>query len=159
MAKKKLRKDVLIYRIVFAFMCIALIAIIVGIVLVIRSHKTTTVDTETTTQVETSTMNAPIIPVDTAETEVDTAGETEVETESEATGEDVTYITYALAKGRVNLREEPNTDCEVLVTVETGTQVIFLGEADDGWVQVQYEDYVGYMSSQYVTILDPEPVQ
>ena len=37
--KKSHRKDVIIARIIFAAMCVALVAIIIGLVMLVRAHK------------------------------------------------------------------------------------------------------------------------
>lgn len=50
----------------------------------------------------------------------------------------------------VNLRPEPNTDCEVIDVVPGGTEVTYLGEMERGYYLVDYNGKVGYVYSDYV---------
>ena len=49
----------------------------------------------------------------------------------------------------VNLRTEPNTDCEILVVIPKGTEVQKLSEKD-GWAKITYEEKTGYVSAEYL---------
>lgn len=52
---------------------------------------------------------------------------------------------------RVNVRMQPNTDCEIYKTLEYGTQVQRI--SDDGeWSKVAIDDRVYYIASQYLKI-------
>lgn len=66
---------------------------------------------------------------------------------------------YALSYGAgtvtgdgLRLREEPNTSCTVLTTLDTGTCVVVLEDAQDGWYKVSYQDKTGYLSADYVEV-------
>ncbi len=50
----------------------------------------------------------------------------------------------------VNLRSEPNTDCEVIDTIPAGTEVVYLGEMEHGFYKVRYNGTVGYAYSDYL---------
>ena len=47
----------------------------------------------------------------------------------------------------LRLREKPNTSSEVLTTLQTGTCVVVLEDAQDGWYMVSYQDQTGYLSA------------
>ena len=49
----------------------------------------------------------------------------------------------------VRMRTEPNTDCEVIVTLYTGTKVVFLGTEGD-WSKVKYDGKTGYIKSEFL---------
>ncbi len=56
----------------------------------------------------------------------------------------------------LNIRQEPNTDANILGSIPTGYTVIVLSEADaNGWVQIQYDGagtpVIGYVMLQYLT--------
>lgn len=55
----------------------------------------------------------------------------------------------------VNLRKEPNTDCEVIQVVSKGTELKKYAE-ENGWALVKVGDKVGYMSAEY--IVDPTTI-
>ena len=50
----------------------------------------------------------------------------------------------------VNLRPEPNTDCEVIDVVPEGTEVTYLGKMERGYYLINYNGKVGYVYSDYV---------
>ena len=52
----------------------------------------------------------------------------------------------------LRLREKPNTSSEVLTTLQTGTCVVVLEDAQDGWYMVSYQDQTGYLSADYVEV-------
>lgn len=133
--KKSHRKDVMIARIIFAAMCIALIAIIAGVVMLVRAHRSkptpNQVTQQTQSQMQDTTRNDVIDVPDTQDTQV-------------------AEMTYMWTTDGVNLRSEPNTDCDVVTVLEMGTQVRMIGEAD-GWVKVSYNDQEGYIRADFLT--------
>ncbi len=133
--KKSHRKDVMIARIIFAAMCIALIAIIAGVVMLVRAHRSkptpNQVTQQTQSQMQDTTRNDVIDVPDTQDTQV-------------------TEMTYMWTTDGVNLRSEPNTDCDVVTILEMGTQVRMIGE-EDGWVKVSYNDQEGYIRADFLT--------
>lgn len=68
--------------------------------------------------------------------------ETEEETEEE---EGIMLRTTA----DVNLRNQPNTTCEVIMLLPKGTEVEKISEKDE-WVKVRYQEEVGYISSEFL---------
>lgn len=63
--------------------------------------------------------------------------------------------TVAVANGEtVYVRQEPNTDCRILKSLEEGQQLKAVEEDDaqDGWVEVELEDEHGYISADYVDL-------
>ena len=52
----------------------------------------------------------------------------------------------------LRLREKPNTSSEVLTTLQTGTCVVVLEDAQDGWYMVSYQDQTGYLAADYVEV-------
>ena len=133
--KKSHRKDVMIARIIFAAMCIALIAIIAGVVMLVRAHRSkptpNQVIQQTQSQMQDTTRNDVIDVPDTQDTQV-------------------AEMTYMWTTDGVNLRSEPNTDCDVVTVLEMGTQVRMIGE-EDGWVKVSYNDQEGYIRADFLT--------
>ena len=133
--KKSHRKDVMIARIIFAAMCIALIAIIAGVVMLVRAHRSkptpNQVTQQTQSQMQDTTRNDVIDIPDTQDTQV-------------------AEMTYMWTTDGVNLRSEPNTDCDVVTVLEMGTQVRMIGE-EDGWVKVSYNDQEGDIRADFLT--------
>ena len=133
--KKSHRKDVMIARIIFAAMCIALIAIIAGVVMLVRAHRSkptpNQVTQQTQSQMQDTTRNDVIDVPDTQDTQV-------------------AEMTYMWTTDGVNLRSEPNTDCDVVTVLEMGTQVRMIGK-EDGWVKVSYNDQEGYIRADFLT--------
>lgn len=133
--KKSHRKDVMIARIIFAAMCIALIAIIAGVVMLVRAHRSkptpNQVTQQTQSQMQDTTQNDVIDVPDTQDTQV-------------------AEMMYMWTTDGVNLRSEPNTDCDVVTVLEMGTQVRMIGE-EDGWVKVSYNDQEGYIRADFLT--------
>jgi len=55
----------------------------------------------------------------------------------------------------LNVRKSGSTDAEILGTVNDGDELALLTEtAKDGWYQVQYDGAVGYVSADYVKVID-----
>ena len=46
----------------------------------------------------------------------------------------------------------PATEGEILATVSSGTSVVVLDEAEDGWYKVNYNSVEGYMSGEYLDV-------
>ena len=135
--KKSHRKDVIIARIIFAIMCIVLVVIIIGVVILVRDHKSDVAPKTDTQQTQSQVVD--VIPsevIDVPDTQAD--------------GTEDVGLTYMWTTDGVNLRSEPNTDCSVVTVLEMGTQVRMIGE-EDGWVKVSYNDQEGYIRSDFLT--------
>ena len=66
---------------------------------------------------------------------------------------------YALSYGAgtvtgddLRLRAEPSTSASVLDTLASGTRVIVLEDAKDGWYKVSYQNKTGYLSASYLEV-------
>lgn len=134
--KKSHRKDVIIARIIFAAMCVALIAIIIGLVMLVRAHKSDKA-TQQMEQTQTQTQSEKLMP------DV-VAPETQTQTP------EVVEMSYMWTTDGVNLRSEPNTDSAVVTVLGVGTQVRMIGE-EDGWVKVSFNDQEGYIRADFLT--------
>ena len=128
--KKSHRKDVIIARIIFAAMCVALVAIIIGLVMLVRAHKSDKA-TQQMEQTQTQTQSEEWVP-------------DVVESETQTQTPEVVEMTYMWTTDGVNLRSEPNTDSAVVTVLGVGTQVRMIGE-EDGWVKVSFNDQEGYI--------------
>lgn len=134
--KKSHRKDVIIARIIFAAMCVALIAIIIGLVMLVRAHKSDKA-TQQLEQTQTQTQSEEWVP-------------DVVEPETQTQTQEVVEMTYMWTTDGVNLRSEPNTDSAVVTVLGVGTQVRMIGE-EDGWVKVSFNDQEGYIRADFLT--------
>lgn len=135
--KKSHRKDVIIARIIFAAMCVALIAIIIGLVMLARAHKSDKA-TQQMEQTQTQTQSEEWVP-------------DVVEPETQTQTQEVVEMTYMWTTDGVNLRSEPNTDSAVVTVLGVGTQVRMIGE-EDGWVKVSFNDQEGYIRADFLTM-------
>ena len=113
------RKDVIIARIIFAGICIALIAVIAAIIVVIASHRKPDVK-ETQTQTESQTNAGDDV-------SAYVPGETQT----------VEQVIYYKTTAGVNMRQEPNTEAAVVTVLPEGFEVKYISE-DHGWTQVEY---------------------
>ncbi len=50
----------------------------------------------------------------------------------------------------VNLRTEPNTECDVIDTIPAGAEVTYLGEMEHGFYKVEFNGKTGYAYSDYL---------
>ena len=134
--KKSHRKDVIIARIIFAAMCVALGAIIIGLVMLVRAHMSDKA-TQQMEQTQTQTQSEEWVP-------------DVVEPETQTQTQEVVEMTYMWTTDGVNLRSEPNTDSAVVTVLGVGTQVRMIGE-EDGWVKVSFNDQEGYIRADFLT--------
>lgn len=142
--KKSHRKDVILARIIFGVFCLLVAAAIAGLVFFVKNNRTSgTPDTEQTQE----SQKAP-----TQEEPSEDTGDTEPVSE-EPTQEEPKPVIRTTT--RVNLRVEPNTDCEVITILAEGTQLELLGE-EDGWAVVEYQGRTGYVSANYIEEVVPE---
>ena len=56
---------------------------------------------------------------------------------------------HIITKEEVNIRKEPNTDSEIIDTVESGTHLIGLYNNEE-WYRVVYDNEIAYVKSEYV---------
>ena len=57
--------------------------------------------------------------------------------------------TGVITADSLRLRSEPNTDCATVTYLTEGTGVQVYEELD-GWYEVSYGEYTGYVSAEYV---------
>ncbi len=55
----------------------------------------------------------------------------------------------------VNIRTEPNTDCDIITVLQKGSSITRIGEAD-GWSKVIYEGEEMYIKSEYLAVTSSE---
>ena len=122
--KKSHRKDVIIARVIFAVVLLLLIALIVGAVIMIRGHmaEKSAQESQGVIVTENSQEQQPVVDTQTSEPEITTE-------DTQALNPVVQTTTG------VNLRKEPNTECEVLTVLDQGTMLELIGE-EDGWAVV-----------------------
>lgn len=139
------RKDVIIARVIFACICLALLAGIVAIVIMVSSHNKrenskpednkTVVESQTEEKEQTQQESENVINRDeivTEQTEIELPKEVKVKT---TTG--------------VNLRSEPDKEAGILTLVPEDTQLVVI-EEDNGWVEVTYDGHTGYIYTEFV---------
>lgn len=73
--------------------------------------------------------------------------ETQEEEVAEASDSDVKSVT--VKKDKVRIREQANTDCEILATVSKGTKLEVTGKSGQ-WYQVTYQGKTGYIREDFV---------
>lgn len=56
----------------------------------------------------------------------------------------------------LRLRSEASIDSSILKKLANGTQVEVLSSLDGGWYQVSYEDITGFVSAEYLTVMEEE---
>lgn len=135
---KHFRKDVIIARIIFLVLCSVVCFLIAsGVSAVLEKMKESQEPDvqKPNTQIQTG--------IDTQDTEL------EIGVEDTETTEELSV--YAVTTAEVRLRQEPNTDCEVLASISSGTRLVVL-EQLEGWYKVSYEEMTGYISADYATI-------
>lgn len=137
---KHFRKDVILARVIFAILVIV-IGVLIGIGVSSLTKDKDNDDTQQTESQQTEEYDIPQY----EETEVEIETETEVEVEE--------VVVYAKTTAQVRLRKEPNTNCEVVTSVPSGTKTLMLEEAD-GWYKVSYNGQEGYIRADYVEIVE-----
>ena len=55
------------------------------------------------------------------------------------------------ATSDVNVRSDCNQDAEIIIGVAAGTALHSTGVCENGWIRVDYNGQVGYVSGDYVT--------
>ena len=136
--KKSHRKDVIIARVIFGVVLLLLIALIVGAVIMIRGHmaEKSAQESQGVIVTENSQEQQPVVDTQTSEPEITT--------EDTQAPNPVVQTTTG-----VNLRKEPNTECEVLTVLDQGTMLELIGE-EDGWAVVDYQGQIGYVKIEYL---------
>ena len=147
---KHFRKDVIIARVIFLALCAIIIAGIVWLVSLFTGPKepANPVESGSSEYTEESESESE------SESEVESESETETEPESELPTEEPTKLYIKVtSRSNLNLRKEPNTNCDVYTSLPTGTKAEILEELD-GWYKVLYKGYTGYVSADYVKVVE-----
>lgn len=142
MKKKSHRKDVIIARVIFAVVCLVFIVIIAGAVVHIREDylKTHQGIQDSQSQDPVPESVNPVLPSVTEDAGTESNGE---------------FVQVIWTSTNVNLRSEPNTDSEVITVLMQGARLELIGE-EEGWVKVSFCGQEGYVSTDYVTDVEPE---
>ena len=53
--------------------------------------------------------------------------------------------------GRLNLRDKPSTDAEIILKIPNGASVVVFSQWND-WYVIQYGGKIGYANARYVEI-------
>lgn len=134
------RKDVIIARIIFAAICIFIIAGITAIVVTLASGSRKKAD------------NANDDPGSVSVSESEDEADTEIgsiyipESTTENVGESLTYVTTT---NSVNMREKPDKNAQIITVIAADVKLEYISE-DNGWTQVIFQGQTGYVSSDYV---------
>ncbi len=151
--KKSHKREILMTRIIFVLFLVIVVLIIAMIVMLATSGMRNKANKkQQTTETSSQSESTEDEDYDNIWDVTELGGEEETETESEP---EVEVTKYVWTTTKVNFRSEPNTDCDVLATLPSGTKAEVIEELD-GWVEVMYNDQTGYLSSDYVTYDDPE---
>ena len=134
------RKDVIIARLIFAAICLFLIALIATIVITVTSKGGKKKEQDKAQQ------NA------VSESETDSAGDSDTEIgaiylpQQTTEGTEKTYVTTTSS---VNMREKPDKNANIVTVIAQDVKLEFVSE-DNGWTQVIFQGQTGYVSSDYV---------
>lgn len=69
----------------------------------------------------------------------------------EATCKDASKRIGTVITENLRLRKEASTETDVLTLISENNTVTVLDESVEGWMQVQYKSYTGYVAAEYVT--------
>ena len=140
------RKDVIIARIIFAFMCLALVVIITAVIMTVSSHRKAAKLEEELQQLQEETKQQ--------EEQLDQNTEDSSYVVSPPVEEPVMEV-YVRATANVNLRTEASTESEVILTIDSGTEMVLVSE-ENGWALVSYDGQTGYVSADFIENVEAE---
>ena len=130
------RKDVIIARLIFAAICLFLIALIATIVITVNSKGGKKKAQDKVQQ------NAVRESAGDSDTEIGAIYLPQQTTE----GTEKTYVTTTSS---VNMREKPDKNANIVTVIAQDVKLEFVSE-DNGWTQVIFQGQTGYVSSDYV---------
>lgn len=133
---------------------IAAAGVVVGTIYLVRgcSQSNTTDTTENTTEYS----RIPVVVETETVTETEAAARTVAESESEVESEtdeplDLTLVSTMYTTTSVNVRVEPNIDCDIIVTLYPGKEVsIYDYDEADAWSKIILFDNVYWICSDYI---------
>ncbi len=150
---KHLRKDVIIARVIFLGLCVLILAGVVWLVSFIATLFQKPDDEPKESQSSQIEESQP------SESEDDSMIDSQLPSESESDSATVEPVdppkmfVEVTSKSNLNLRKEPNTKSTVLTSLPKGTKVEVIEELD-GWYKVTYKKHTGYISADYVKVLE-----
>lgn len=151
---KHFRKDVIMARIIAAVILLVLIGLIVFGVSLLRKSSGNDKNSQNSqntqnmeNEVHENTEGNQQLP--SSEIEDSEVSDSE-ETEDTGTVEEKVFIETT---AKLRLRKEPNTNCETLDRISSGTRLEVL-ETLDGWYKVSYNGQEGYVSATYTKIVE-----
>lgn len=89
------------------------------------------------------------------DTSTTSAEKTSEPTEAETTEEEKEEKETVYATANVNIREKPNTECEIVGSLALGESIKRTESLDNGWSAVEYNGEICYVSSQYLSLTKP----
>lgn len=150
---KHFRKDVITARVIFLCFCVLVIAGVVWLISMFTGPSQGENDKDSELESTLPSSESESESVTEPESETVTESESESESEPEPT-EDVTKLYVEVtSKNNLNLRKEPNTNCEVIASLPKGAKAELVEELD-GWFKVLYNGHEGYVNSNYVKIVE-----
>lgn len=145
------------HRILATIVAIVILMLAVAGIIIVANHQSDTRDDKPskTPSVENTQKEA-----DEEKETSHVSGEAEAEIENEDVLDESQAVTMKTTTN-VNLRKEPNTDCEIIKVIARGTEIQKYSE-ENGWAKVKVGEDVGYVSAEF--LVDPsqvveEPVQ
>ncbi len=139
---KHFRKDVILARVIFGLLCIAIIVLIcMGVSALTKNLKDDDTKDKETQQTEI---------YDIPEFE-----DAEEDTQVEEVVEEI--VVYAKTTAKVNMRVEPNTNCDIVASVPAGTKTSLIEEITEGtqnWYRVSYNGAEGYIRGDYIELIE-----
>jgi len=87
---------------------------------------------------------------------METTSPAEAVTETPAAPETEAVSSVWVTTTGVKVRTEPNTNCEVLDVLDAGVQVTYKGDANDEWIQIDYNGRDAYLNKQFVQAVASE---
>ena len=132
------RKDVIIARLIFAAMCLFLIAIIAVIVINVTSKNSKKSEQGNAKQ------NA--VSENVKESENDTELESAYLPQQTTENTEKNYVTTTSS---INMREQADKNAKIITVIGPDVKLEFVSE-DNGWTQVVFQGQTGYVCSDYV---------
>lgn len=132
------RKDVIIARLIFAAMCLFLIAIIAVIVINVTSKNSKKSEQGNAKQ------NA--VSESVKESENDTELESAYLPQQTTENTEKNYVTTTSS---INMREQADKNAKIITVIGPDVKLEFVSE-DNGWTQVVFQGQTGYVCSDYV---------
>ena len=130
-------------------MCLALVVIITAVIMIVSSHR-----------------KAAKLEAELQQLQEETKQQEEQTNQAIQNTEDSGYMVsqpeeepvmevYVRATANVNLRTEASTESEVMLTIDSGTEMVLVSE-ENGWALVSYDGQTGYVSADFIENVEAE---